>query len=94
MASTIFIKNYFLYPYEQFFTNNKNYNQFKEINNHLIQLLKYGIIEMNKKNVYHSDIKGSNILIDEHSNKNSMIVRLIDWSLTTEYIPFKNNKFP
>jgi len=79
---------------EQFFTNNKNYSQLKELNNHLVQLLKYGIIEMNKKNVYHSDIKGSNILIDRHSKKNSMIVRLIDWSLTTEYIPFKNNKFP
>jgi hypothetical protein len=38
---------------EQFFSNNKNYNQFKEVNNHLIQLLKYGIIEMNfsEKNI-------------------------------------------
>jgi len=78
---------------EQFFTNNKNYNRLKEVNNHMIQLLKYGIIEMNEQNIYHSDIKGSNILIDD-VEKNSMTVRLIDWSLATEYIPFKNNKFP
>lgn len=79
---------------EEFFTNNKNYSKFKEINNHLMMLLENGIIEMNKKNIYHSDIKGSNILIDEGNKNNPMIVRLIDWSLTTDYVPFKNNKFP
>lgn len=79
---------------EQFISNSKNYNHFKELNNHLIQLLKNGIIPMNKKNIYHSDIKGSNILLDHQDKNKSMIVRLIDWSLTTEYIPFKNNEFP
>ena len=79
---------------EQFFTNSKKYNQFKQVNNHLLQLLKYGIIAMNDKNIYHSDIKGSNILIDDGIHNNSTTVRLIDWNLATEYIPFKNNNFP
>lgn len=79
---------------ENFISNNKNYNKLTQVNNHLIQLLKNGIIPMNKKNIYHSDIKGSNILIDEQDKNKTMIVRLIDWSLTTEYIPFKNSEFP
>jgi serine/threonine protein kinase len=79
---------------ENFISNNKNYNKLTLVNNHLIQLLKHGIIPMNKKNIYHSDIKGSNILLDEKDKNKIMIVRLIDWSLTTEYVPFKNNEFP
>ena len=79
---------------ENFISNNKNYNKLTRVNNHLIQLLKNGIIPMNKKNIYHSDIKGSNILLDEKDKNKNMIVRLIDWSLTTEYVPFKNNEFP
>jgi hypothetical protein len=79
---------------ETFVTNNKNYNKLVEINNHLINLLKNGIIPMNNKNIYHSDIKSSNILINELRKNKSMNVRLIDWSLTAEYKPFKNSKFP
>ena len=33
----------------------------------LFQLLKEGIVPMNKKNVYHSDIKDSNVLVDDIS---------------------------
>jgi hypothetical protein len=79
---------------ETFITNNKNYNKLVEINNHLINLLKNGIIPMNNKNIYHSDIKSSNILINEIPKNKSMNVRLIDWSLTVEYKPFENNSFP
>lgn len=79
---------------ETFITNNKNYNKLIELNNHLINLLKNGIIPMNNKNIYHSDIKSSNILINEIRKNKSMNVRLIDWSLTAEYKPFKNSKFP
>lgn len=79
---------------ETFVTNNKNYNKLIEINNHLINLLKNGIITMNNKNIYHSDIKSSNILINEIPKNKSMNIRLIDWSLTVEYKPFENNKFP
>lgn len=52
------------------------------LNKKLIELLKNGIIPMNNKNIYHSDIKNSNILIDS-----SLKTRLIDWGLYTEYSP-------
>ena len=86
---------------DKFITNKKNYNKIVEINNKLINLLKYGILQMNAKNIYHNDIKSSNILVNEFDGHDSieerdakMETRLIDWSLVVEYIPFKNNKFP
>jgi hypothetical protein len=51
----------------------KNFNK---LNNALIKLIKHGIIPMNKKKVYHFDIKGSNILMDKDN-----VARLIDWGL-------------
>jgi serine/threonine protein kinase len=62
----------------------------------MLELLNNGILNMNKKHIYHSDIKASNILVlnENKLDINKMKVRLIDWSLTVEYIPFKNNTFP
>lgn len=68
------------------------YGSFSKIltaHNKLVGLLKHGIIEMNKKNIYHCDIKDSNVLID-----NTDRTRLIDWGLSTKYIPFLNTTFP
>jgi len=81
---------------EEFIVSNKKYNNLIELNDKLLELLKNGILEMNKKHIYHSDIKASNILTLMQGNNDSdnMKVRLIDWSLTVEYIPFKNNRFP
>lgn len=80
---------------EQFIITNKKYEGFIKLNNKLLELLQNGILKMNKKHIYHSDIKASNILILTHANKdNNQIVRLIDWNLAVEYIPFKNNEFP
>ena len=86
---------------EQFMLTNKKYDKLIELNNKLLELLKNGILKMNKKNIYHSDIKASNILILTHEGDGrspdhgtNMIARLIDWNLTVEYIPFKNNEFP
>lgn len=78
---------------ESFILNSKSYDKIIQINNKLIDLLLNGIIPMNNVNVYHNDIKDSNILIDE-SNTNEMKVRLIDWNLSVEYVPFKNTPFP
>ena len=78
---------------EHFIITNKNNQGFIELNNQLLELLKNGILKMNKKHIYHSDIKASNILVLMQDD-NKMKVRLIDWSLTVEYIPFKNNPFP
>jgi serine/threonine protein kinase len=78
---------------ENFIMNNITNQKLIELNNQLLELLKDGIIKMNKKHIYHSDIKPSNILILMQKT-NNMEVRLIDWSLSVEYIPFKNNPFP
>jgi serine/threonine protein kinase len=58
----------------------------------LLKLLKEGIVPMNKKNVYHCDIKDSNVLVDVSREK--LKTRLIDWGLSTEYTPFKQDSFP
>jgi len=76
----------------------------------LVELLTMGILPMNGKNIYHSDIKDSNVLIDVKNEQNEQTeqneqneklhlkqnekLRLIDWGLSTEYIPFEDNPFP
>jgi serine/threonine protein kinase len=60
----------------------------RNINNSLMELLVNGIVPMNNRNIYHCDIKDSNVLLDDSSNE--LKSRLIDWGLSTEYIPFKN----
>jgi serine/threonine protein kinase len=61
-----------------------DYKKIHKMNNALIELLKKGIVSMNQRNVYHCDIKDSNILVkdDGHSEVNT---RLIDWGLSTTY---------
>lgn len=56
------------------------------VNNSLIDLLENGIIPMNKKGIFHSDVKDSNILVNP-------TCRLIDWGLSTEYYS-KDTKIP
>ena len=66
----------------------------KLLNDKLIELLLKGILPMNQKHVYHCDIKDSNILVDDNNNSKDIKTRLIDWGLTTEYIPGSNSHFP
>ena len=63
-----------------------------KLNNSLIKLLVSGIVPMNKNHIYHCDVKETNILVD--TKDGGFKTRLIDWGLSTEYIPNKNNKFP
>jgi hypothetical protein len=77
---------------EEFTMKNRNYDKLIVLNDKLLELLKNGILKMNNKNIYHSDIKASNVLIS--TDDNDMKTRLIDWNLTVDYIPFQNNKFP
>jgi serine/threonine protein kinase len=44
---------------------------------------------MNNRNIYHCDIKDSNVLVDSNIH-----TRLIDWGLSVEYVPFKDHAFP
>jgi len=79
-------------PVDDYLYDNGSFEKLLSINNSLIKLLQNGIIPMNEKNIYHCDIKDSNILVDERNNK--LFTRLIDWGLSTQYIPDKDNAFP
>jgi serine/threonine protein kinase len=72
---------------KEYISKIKTLTQIQELNISLIDLFEKGIIPMNKKGIYHSDIKDTNILVDT-ANSN-LQPRLIDWGLTTEY-PFKS----
>ena len=77
-------------PIDDFIYNIKDYKELVALNNHLIDLLNHGIIPMNKNNIYHTDVKDSNILI----SSDKLRTRLIDWGLTTEYVPNIDAEFP
>ena len=79
-------------PVDDYIYDNGSFEKLYEIHMSLVKLLKKGIIPMNNKNIYHCDIKDSNILLD--NSLNELKARLIDWGLSTEYIPFENNPFP
>lgn len=79
-------------PVDDYVYENGDYDKLFEVNKALVNLLKKGILPMNKKNIYHSDIKDSNILIDNSGT--SLKARLIDWGLSVEYISGSNEKFP
>lgn len=66
---------------------------YTQLNISLINLLIHGIVPMNKNELYHCDIKGSNILV---KNAEKIQTRIIDWGLSvyqgdkdknSEYIP-------
>ena len=78
-------------PVDEFLIKHNSYKNIVKINNTLLKLLNNGIIPMNNNNLYHCDIKDSNILIDSSS---TLKARLIDWGLSTEYIVKKNHPFP
>ena len=78
-------------PVDDFLLKHNSYKNIVKLNNTLIKLLNNGIIPMNKHNIYHCDIKDSNILIDSSS---TLKARLIDWGLSTEYVANTDQTFP
>lgn len=78
-------------PVDDYIYQAGTFEKIYEVHLQLVKLLKNGIIPMNKTNIYHSDIKDSNILIEESEPKKA---RLIDWGLSVEYIPNKTVQFP
>jgi hypothetical protein len=76
-------------PIDDYLLKSNSYKNIINLNNNLIDLLNNGIIPMNKNNIYHCDIKDSNILVD-HNTK----TRLIDWGLSTEYVSNIDSPFP
>lgn len=79
-------------PVDDFIYENGGYDKLYNTHVALVNLFKNGIIPMNKKYIYHSDIKDSNVLID--NSNDSLKARLIDWGLTVEYEPGKSKLFP
>jgi serine/threonine protein kinase len=69
-----------------------NLKTFHQLNSKLIQLLKNGIIPLNKNHIYHNDIKDSNVLVHFDVSTQSIKTKLIDWGLSCTYKP--NDKLP
>jgi hypothetical protein len=68
----------------------KNINDIRLVYNFnvkMIDLLDNAILKMNKKGLYHGDLKSSNILVSVEDNNKKMYVRLIDWGLSGIYLP-------
>ena len=72
-------------PIDDYIYDSGSFEKIYDVHTGLAKLLVNGIIPMNKLNIYHCDIKDSNVLIDTK-------VRLIDWGLYAEYEP--NGSFP
>jgi serine/threonine protein kinase len=79
-------------PIDDFIYENTGYDNLYKTHISLVNLLKKGIIAMNSRHIYHSDIKDSNILVD--NSKSLLKTRLIDWGLTVEYVPQQTIAFP
>ena len=79
-------------PLDDYLFEDGSFLKVKKINEKLIDLLNNGIIPMNELNVYHSDIKDSNVLIQEENG--IMKTRLIDWGLSVEYEASNDTPFP
>jgi serine/threonine protein kinase len=76
-------------PIDDYIYDNGSFQKIYDVHLGLLQLLVKGIIPMNQLNIYHCDIKHSNVLIG-----NDKKVKLIDWGLYAEYEPFVNASFP
>jgi serine/threonine protein kinase len=79
-------------PVDDYMYANEGYDKLYKIHMALVNLLKKGIVPMNRANIYHSDIKDSNILLNDSDGL--LKARLIDWGLTVEYVPQKIAPFP
>ena len=79
-------------PVDDYLYNNGSYKKLYDVHTKLVKLLKNAIIPMNKQNIYHSDIKDSNILIDDSDSQ--IKSRLIDWGLSVNYLPNETSPFP
>jgi len=89
-------------PVDDYLYVNGSFEKIYKLHISLFRLLKEGIIPMNEKNVYHSDIKDSNVLVDDSTTKvettkvetTKVETRLIDWGLANQYSPSENEPFP
>ena len=78
-------------PVDDYIYTNGSFQKIYAVHTKLVSLLKHGILPMNKRDIYHCDIKDSNVLVDDSGSE--LKTRLIDWGLTVEYNP-SDDKFP
>ena len=79
-------------PVDDYIYNDGSFDKLYPLNLSLIDLLNNGILPMNKLNVFHCDVKDSNVLVKLIDGKPE--TRLIDWGLSTTYVPHIFQKFP
>jgi len=73
---------------DKFLKNNiNNIKIVYNFNLKMIDLLDKAILQINKKGLYHGDLKSSNILVSLEDNNRKMYVRIIDWGLSGIYLP-------
>lgn len=80
-------------PVDDYLYNQGTYQKMYNVHTKLVKLLKEGILPMNKQNIYHSDIKDSNVLVDDFSSS-ELKTRLIDWGLSVDYVADSHVSFP
>lgn len=73
-------------PVDDYNYSNGDHYKLYRTHQSLVQLLKKGILPMNRRNIYHSDIKDSNVLIEDTDGM-YLKTRLIDWGLAVDYNP-------
>jgi hypothetical protein len=66
---------------------------YSDLNTTLVDLLVNGIEPMNRSNLYHCDVKGSNILVSKADGPDT-IARLIDWGLSINKTTSIKNTVP
>lgn len=79
-------------PVDDYFYKEGSFQKIYYVHIKLVELLKKGIIPMNNQNIYHCDIKDSNVLVDDTGSV--LKTRLIDWGLAVDYEENENEKFP
>lgn len=67
-------------PIDTYLTSNSSIEGMYTVHTGLTELLTHGIIPMNRLNLYHSDIKDSNVLVGSDN-----LPRMIDWGLSVHY---------
>ena len=79
-------------PVDEYMESKQSFKAVQQMSKKLVELFTKAIVPMNNMNLYHNDIKDSNILVQEKGNR--LYARLTDWGLSCSYVPDKNSEIP